>query len=247
MRSLPIAALVLLVCLPAAGASFSSHSHRKMTGKKAHSHQSLHAASARSVSSKHTRLERPSASEQHASFHTANYRPSAAARPDVQTSGSSAKSASAAKKKKSTRKKKTARRAPAQMNPTADRVSDIQSALARGGYYKADPNGKWDADTVEALQRFQAANGLDSTGKLDALTLQKLGLGSDVAGVSAPKGIVPHSCCSMTASPSLAPPHAAPTSTTAAPSGASLPSAPSASASSAVNEPAADPVDSVAH
>jgi hypothetical protein len=68
-----------------------------------------------------------------------------------------------------------------------------------------------DADTVDAVQRFQSANGLDTTGKLDALTLQKLGLGSDIAGVSSPKGITPHSCCSMSPSPSLAPrPSAAP-------------------------------------
>ena len=73
------------------------------------------------------------------------------------------------------------------MAPTPERISEIQSALARGGYYKTDPTGKWDADTVDALQRFQSANGLDVTGKLDALTLQKLGLGSDVAGFRRPR------------------------------------------------------------
>lgn len=92
------------------------------------------------------------------------------------------------------------------MAPTADRISEIQTALGHGGYYTTDnPSGKWDADTVGAVQKFQSANGLDATGKLDALTLQKLGLGSDVAGVSAPKGVVPHSCCSITPSPSYAP------------------------------------------
>jgi peptidoglycan hydrolase-like protein with peptidoglycan-binding domain len=88
--------------------------------------------------------------------------------------------------------------------PTPDRINEIQSALARGGYYKGDPNGKWDSDTVAATEKFQAANGLDSTGKLDAPTLQKLGLGSDIAGVSAPKPVVPK-CCS-TPSTSTAPP-----------------------------------------
>ncbi|HWF36933.1 MAG TPA: peptidoglycan-binding domain-containing protein [Candidatus Acidoferrales bacterium] len=101
------------------------------------------------------------------------------------------------------------KREPTQMAPTSDRISEIQTALGRGGYYGTDPSGKWDADTVDAVQKFQSANGLDVTGKLDALTLQKLGLGSDVAGVSAPKGIVPHSCCSMTPSPSYAPPASA--------------------------------------
>jgi hypothetical protein len=129
------------------------------------------------------------------------------------TTGQSTSSKSPATKTSSSKKRKASkskhvRREPIQMAPTSDRISEVQTALGRGGYYKTDPNGKWDADSVDALQRFQSANGLDTTGKLDALTLQKLGLGSDVAGVSAPKGITPHSCCSMTPSPSFAPPPA---------------------------------------
>jgi len=83
---------------------------------------------------------------------------------------------------------------PGQKVPTADRVSEIQSALAHEGYYQGDPNGKLDSNTVAALEKFQSANGLDASGKLDAPTLQKLGLGSQIAGVSAPKPVVP-SCC----------------------------------------------------
>ena len=75
--------------------------------------------------------------------------------------------------------------------PTPERITQIQTALARGGYYKGDPTGKWDADTVAAVQKFQSANNIDATGKLDAPTLQKLGLGSDIAGVAAPKTVVP--------------------------------------------------------
>ena len=71
--------------------------------------------------------------------------------------------------------------------PSKDRTEEIQSALGRGGFYKAEPNGKWDARTQAALREFQEANGLPPTGKLDALSLQKMGLGSDVAGVSAPR------------------------------------------------------------
>jgi len=36
------------------------------------------------------------------------------------------------------------------------------------------------------MKKFQSANGLEPTGKIDALTLQKLGLGSEVAGKGAP-------------------------------------------------------------
>jgi len=74
--------------------------------------------------------------------------------------------------------------------PARDRTEEIQSALERGGYYSGNPNGRWDGGTQEALRRFQTANGLPPTGKLDALSLQKLGLGSDVAGLSAPQPVM---------------------------------------------------------
>jgi hypothetical protein len=101
---------------------------------------------------------------------------------------STASSSSSSKKKKS--KRKSAKREPKQTAPDSDRITQIQTALSRGGYYQGDASGKWDADTVAALQKFQSSNGLDATGKLDALSLQKLGLGSEIAGVSAPKPVV---------------------------------------------------------
>lgn len=76
-------------------------------------------------------------------------------------------------------------------HPSHDRTEEIQAALARGGYYTGEPNGKWDSRMSEALERFQAAKGLTPTGKLDALSLEKMGLGSDVAGVSAPRTVTP--------------------------------------------------------
>ena len=75
--------------------------------------------------------------------------------------------------------------------PSAARVTEIQSALARSGYYKRDPNGKWDAGTIQAMRNFQEDHGLDGTGKIDALSLQKLGLGSEIAGVDAPRPPAP--------------------------------------------------------
>jgi peptidoglycan hydrolase-like protein with peptidoglycan-binding domain len=86
-----------------------------------------------------------------------------------------------------------ARREPKQKAPTPERISEIQSALARNGYYQGQPNGKWDSNTIGAMQKFQSDHGLDATGKLDALSLQKLGLGSDIAGVSAPRPVTPAS------------------------------------------------------
>jgi peptidoglycan hydrolase-like protein with peptidoglycan-binding domain len=99
--------------------------------------------------------------------------------------------------KPSTKKKHHySRREPKQKAPTPERISEIQSALARNGYYQSEPNGKWDSNTIGAMQKFQSDHGLDATGKLDALSLQKLGLGSDIAGVSAPRPITPASSSS---------------------------------------------------
>jgi peptidoglycan hydrolase-like protein with peptidoglycan-binding domain len=121
----------------------------------------------------------------------------------AQSSTSASSSSTSTTTKHSTHKHKHyAKRQPGQKAPTSDRISEIQSALAREGYLKGDPNGKMDANTVAALEKFQSDNGLDANGKLDAQTLQKLGLGSDIAGVAAPKPIVP-ACCSMSSGSTL--------------------------------------------
>ena len=116
---------------------------------------------------------------------------SSAAQPQVATSSPSAlthKSSTTTKKKKSTHRH-SSRREPFQKAPTPDRITEIQTALSHGGYFEGEPNGKWDSNTIGAMQKFQSANGLNSSGKIDATTLQKLGLGSSTAGVDAPKPI----------------------------------------------------------
>jgi len=95
------------------------------------------------------------------------------------------KTASAAHGKKSS--KKSRRRERGQKAPTPERISEIQQALAKDGSFTGKPNGKWDDATVDAMKRFQETHGLNATGKLDAKTLQQLGLGSSIAGVAAPQ------------------------------------------------------------
>ncbi len=104
-----------------------------------------------------------------------------------QASRTSAKSKTAQTTKKRSGKHRRARRLRGQKAPTLDRIKEIQAALAREGLYTGTPTGKWDAASVEAMKRFQAAHGLTATGKMDALSLQKLGLGSEVAGRAAPR------------------------------------------------------------
>jgi hypothetical protein len=59
-------------------------------------------------------------------------------------------------------------------------------ALARNGAYEGTSSGKWDDSTTDAMRKFQSTHGLNPTGKLDAPTLQKLGFGSETAGLGAP-------------------------------------------------------------
>ncbi len=94
-------------------------------------------------------------------------------------------------RKTSTKRSKGRRRDRGPKAPTPDRIREIQSALAREGAYSGEPNGKWDPASVEAMKRFQTSHGLSPTGKLDAHSLQKLGLGSGVAGLAAPRAPAP--------------------------------------------------------
>jgi len=64
-----------------------------------------------------------------------------------------------------------------QLNPTPDRYKEIQSALVERGYLTKDASGVWDADSADALRRFQHDQSLDATGKLNSLSLIALGLG----------------------------------------------------------------------
>ena len=99
------------------------------------------------------------------------------------------KSSTAGSKSHTSTKKtraKRGRKEKGQTAPTPERISEIQTALAKDGSFTGSPNGKWDDATAEAMKKFQAAHSLNPSGKLDARTLQKLGLGSQTAGVAAP-------------------------------------------------------------
>jgi peptidoglycan hydrolase-like protein with peptidoglycan-binding domain len=104
-------------------------------------------------------------------------------------SASQKKTAASSSAKKSHKKKSTkklSRWERGQKAPTPDRITEIQQALAKDGSFTGTPNGKWDDSTVDAMKKFQDAHGLNPSGKIDAKTLQQLGLGSQTAGVAAP-------------------------------------------------------------
>jgi peptidoglycan hydrolase-like protein with peptidoglycan-binding domain len=100
--------------------------------------------------------------------------------------GASQTSTTTAKKKKSSSKSKKKAKVKGQAAPTPDRIRDIQTALQKDGSYQGEPTGKWDAATMDAMKKFQDKNGISPTGKIDAASLNKLGLGSGTAGKGAP-------------------------------------------------------------
>ncbi len=106
-------------------------------------------------------------------------------------------STSRGKTRRAKSSRRSGRRERGQKAPTPDRISEIQQALAKDGSFAGTPNGKWDDATVEAMKKFQEAHGLNPTGKLDAKTLQRLGLGSQTAGAAPP--LPPVSSLALTA------------------------------------------------
>jgi len=104
------------------------------------------------------------------------------------------------KKRRGKSSRRSIRRVRGQKAPTSDRISEIQAALGKDGSFNGTPNGKWDNATVDAMKKFQESHGLNPSGKLDAKTLQKLGLGSQTAGLAPP--MPPVSSSSLTSSPS---------------------------------------------
>src|SRR5215831_6536662 len=65
-----------------------------------------------------------------------------------------------------------------QMAPSPERYREIQEALAHRGYLAPEKaTGAWNQTLIDALKRFQAEQNLESTGKVNSLSLIALGLG----------------------------------------------------------------------
>jgi hypothetical protein len=60
-----------------------------------------------------------------------------------------------------------------------ERTREIQSALIREHYLTGEPSGVWDAQSKDAMVRYQEANGWQSKVTPDSRALIKLGLGPD--------------------------------------------------------------------
>lgn len=108
--------------------------------------------------------------------------------PKKAASGKKSASAKQASSKKTSVKRTAGKRTPAkaaassyrrstQREPDAERYKEIQQSLADKGYFAGPVNGTWNADSVEALKRFQRDENIGDDGKLGSLSLIALGLG----------------------------------------------------------------------
>jgi len=90
-------------------------------------------------------------------------------------SGTAARTASA-RGKKAPAKRVTWRNR--QTAPSPDRYREIQGALAAKGFLSPeDATGTWNQTSSDALKKFQAEQNLESSGKINSLSLIALGLG----------------------------------------------------------------------
>jgi hypothetical protein len=65
-----------------------------------------------------------------------------------------------------------------QTEPTPERYKQIQDALVAKGFLNPeDAGGTWGQSSADALKKFQSAQNIESTGKINSLSLIALGLG----------------------------------------------------------------------
>jgi peptidoglycan hydrolase-like protein with peptidoglycan-binding domain len=77
------------------------------------------------------------------------------------------------------KRKSSSRRVRGQQAIEPERVTQIQQALIREHYLTGDADGKWDGDTVAAMQKYQADHGWQTKLMPDSRALKNLGLGPD--------------------------------------------------------------------
>ena len=119
----------------------------------------LTGAASAATQSKHTSSSHKSASSHHASAHKTAY-----------SGKHSSKHAS---------KKTASARSHGQRTIGEDRTREIQTALIREHYLTGEPSGVWDAESKNAMMRYQEANGWQTKVTPDSRALIKLGLGPD--------------------------------------------------------------------
>lgn|GEM_PF-1053619 len=115
---------------------------------------------------------------------SARAKPPASQKPTARSKAQRSRASSARKRNVARRSARaSARRSPTRrlvLRPGGliprERVREIQLALIERGFLEGPPTGVYDARTVEAMKRFQEAEGIEVTGYPTAHALYRLGL-----------------------------------------------------------------------
>jgi peptidoglycan hydrolase-like protein with peptidoglycan-binding domain len=105
-----------------------------------------------------------------------------AAKPVVSKAKQSAAKARTATRKTSQKRtvayrKPVPRRTSTPVVPGSERLRHVQTALIERGYLQGEATGQWNAQSVEALKKFEADQKVRVDGKIDSKMLIALGLG----------------------------------------------------------------------
>ena len=72
---------------------------------------------------------------------------------------------------------------------SAERATQIQTALVKAGYMTGEPSGMWDASTQAAMEKMQADNGWQTKLVPDSRAIIKLGLGPGSTPLTSSEGV----------------------------------------------------------
>jgi peptidoglycan hydrolase-like protein with peptidoglycan-binding domain len=103
--------------------------------------------------------------------------PTQSTRKKVSSSGTTKKKGSTSRKRRPPARRAAPGWRASQQAPTPERYKEIQQALMQHGYLSGVASGIWNAETMEAMKRFQRDQNLTPTGKPSSLSLIALGLG----------------------------------------------------------------------
>ncbi len=171
--SVALISLAPPVVLSTFGATDASATNKKTSSAKKtyKSYKKTTATSAAATTTKKTTATTVSKSKSKTPVTTSHAKPAA---PPIAVASGTKRVAS--KKTKSGTQAASYRRS-AQQQPTRERYTEIQQAMADKGYFAGPVDGEWCSSSVDALKRFQHDQNLTEDGKIGSVSLIALGLG----------------------------------------------------------------------
>jgi len=164
-----------------AGQAIAADNSKATGGHKATAHVTASHTTTHPVSKKHgvpashsAEVRRSTAAHRAAAKSNARAHSSAAAASPARTASERKGTAG---RNRSRRRVSSSKQRLARLHLEPARVQEIQRALASQGYLQSEPTGEWDANTRQAMLRYQAGHGFPPTGLPEAKSLMKLGLG----------------------------------------------------------------------